>query len=112
MCATGEVKKAVRSFKGILLRDILDSAQVQMPRKKARGEYIIYVTASDGYTVIFAWNELYYSPAGENTWLLFEENGQPISEEGKFIILCTSDVVTGLRHVKWVENIEVKRIED
>lgn len=109
-CASGEVKKTISTARGVLLRDLLDSAQVQLPHKKARGEFIVYVAASDDYNVIFSWNELMYGAAGENTWLLFEQNGQPILEDGRFIVLCASDRTTGPRHVKWVERIDVRRI--
>lgn len=108
-CADGEVKRTIRQARGILLRDLLDSAGVQLEHKKARGEYLVYVAASDDYNVIFSWNELRYGPAGEHTWLLFEEDGKPLLENGRFIIFCTSDVVTGPRHVKWVEEISVRR---
>lgn len=108
--ASGEVKKVRENFRGVLLTDLLEKAEVKLPFKKARGEFYVLVTASDGYKVIFAWNELQFGPAGQNTWLIFEENGQPITEEGKFVLLCTSDLVRGPRHVKWVANIEVKRI--
>lgn len=110
ICADGDVKRTIRQARGFLLRDLLDSAGVQLEHKKARGEYLVYVAASDDYNVIFSWNELRYGPAGENTWLLFEEDGKPLLENGRFIVMCTSDLVTGPRHVKWVERIDVRRM--
>lgn len=110
ICADGDVKRTIRQARGILLRDLLDSAGVQLAHKKARGEYLVYVAASDDYNVIFSWNELRYGPAGKHTWLLFEEDGKPLLENGRFIVICTSDLVTGPRHVKWVERIDVRRM--
>jgi hypothetical protein len=94
---------------GVLLRDLIDKAEVELPYKKARGEYYVTVSATDGYKVIFAWNELYSGPAGNNTWLFFEKDDQPITETGLFVLHCTSDIVQGPRHVKWAHKIEVKR---
>lgn len=98
-------------FKGILLKDILDSAKVELPFKKARGEFIVYITATDGYKVVFAYNELYYGPAALNTWLVFQKNGKDLLSDGRFVLHCVSDPVSGPRHVKWVKSIEIKRVE-
>ncbi len=96
-------------WKGVLLRDLIDKAEVELPYKKARGEYYVLVSAGDGYKVIFAWNELYSGPAGNNTWLFFEKDGKPIEDTGRFVLHCTSDLVQGPRHVKWVNEILIKR---
>lgn len=104
------IKREIHSFKGILLRDIIDSAQVQMPLMKDRGEFFITIKATDGYNVIFSYNELYYGPAGENTYVIFEINEEPV-HDGPFIVFCSSDIITGPRHVKWVEEIETGRIQ-
>jgi len=111
ICQSGEHKKTIKSFKAVLLRDIIDSASVLMDRKKDRGKFVIVVTASDNYKVIFSYNELYFGAAGNNIYVAFEENGKALTEEGKIIIFCSSDKVSGPRHVKWVQTIEVKEIE-
>jgi DMSO/TMAO reductase YedYZ molybdopterin-dependent catalytic subunit len=111
MCNSGEHKKTMKTFKAVLLRDVLDSASIIMDRKKDRGKFIIVVTASDQYTVVFSYNELYYGKAGNNIYVVFEENGKPLTQEGEIIVFCSSDIVSGPRHVKWVKSIEVKEIE-
>lgn len=111
ICQTGEHKKTIKTFKAVLLRDILDSASVIMDRKKDRGKFVVIVTASDKYKVIFSYNEIYFGTAGDNIYVAFEENGRPLTEEGKIIIFCSSDKVSGPRHVKWVKTIEIKEIE-
>lgn len=98
-------------FTGILLKDILDSAKVNLPTKKSRGEFIVYIKATDGYKVVYAYNELYYGPAALNTWLVFQKNGEDLLSDGRFVIHCASDSVSGPRHVKWVQSIEIKRVE-
>jgi hypothetical protein len=108
----GEVKRTIKSFKGILLTNILTKAKISLANEKDRGKYIIVVTAADGYTAVFTYNELIFSTAGKNTYLLFEEEGKPIDKGGPFVVACTSDVVTGPRHVKWVKEIAVKKIQD
>lgn len=108
---TGAVRKQIDSYKGVLLKDLLDEAKIIMEQPKDRGKYYILITASDGYQVLFAWNELYSSNTGKQVFLLYEENGKPIEEDGAFVVICTSDEVTGPRHVKWVESIAVRHVE-
>lgn len=111
VCASGEIKKEIKSFKGVLLREIIDSCHVALEKKKERGQFYVYVVASDGYKVIFSLNELLYGPAADQTWLIFEENGKPITEDGRFVVICNSDKITGPRHVKWVEKIIVGKLD-
>lgn len=110
-CSSGEHKKVLKTFKAVLLKDIIDSASVIIDRKKDRGKFIVVVTASDQYTVVFSYNELYYGTAANNIYVMFEENGKPLTEEGKMIVFCSSDTISGPRHVKWVKSIEVKEIQ-
>ncbi len=111
ICQTGAHKKNIKTFKAVLLRDVLDSASVIMDRKKDRGKFIVVVTASDDYKVVFSYNEIYFGAAGDNIYVAFEENGKAITEEGKIIVFCASDKVSGPRHVKWVKTIDIKEIE-
>lgn len=110
VCSSGETKKVLNSFKGVLLKKILDSAGIIMPKPKERGKYFIKVKASDGYTVLYAWNEIYNNPTGEHVFLIYAENGRPILDDGRFVMICSNDKVTGPRHVKWVQSIEVARL--
>lgn len=110
VCSSGETKKILHSFEGVSLKNILDSAGIKMPRPKERGKYYIAVRASDGYTTIYAWNEIYNNPTGDHVFLIFSENGQPILQDGRFVMICRNDKITGPRHVKWVERIEVAKL--
>lgn len=107
----GKVHSSMKNVKGILLKDIVKKAAVHMPQKKSRGEYYVLVTATDGYKTIYAWNELMFSPTGNNTYLLFEKDGKPFVDDGPFVAVCTSGDATGPRHVKWVKEIEVRRAD-
>lgn len=109
--SAGEVRRTIPSFRGVLLRDLLDKARIRLPNPKEKGKYYVVARATDGYTAVFAHNELFNNPTGGQVFVLFEENGRPIADDGAFVLLTADDTVTGARHVKWLRQIEVRKVE-
>lgn len=109
--SSGQVRKTIRSFRGVLLRDLLDKARIQLPNQKEKGKYYIVARGTDGYAAIFAYNELFNNPTGKQVFVLYAENDQPIAADGAFVLLTTDDIITGARHVKWLNRIEVRKVE-
>jgi DMSO/TMAO reductase YedYZ molybdopterin-dependent catalytic subunit len=108
---SGQVRRTIQSFRGVLLRDLLDKAHIQMPDQKQKGKYYVVAQATDGYTAVFAHNELFNNPTGRQVFVLFEEDGKPIGDDGAFVLLTADDTVTGARHVKWLNRIDVRKVE-
>lgn len=109
--SNGSVRKEFSSFKGVLLRDVLDAARIQMASPKDKGKYYIVARATDGYTAVFAHNELFNNPTGQQVFILFDVNGSPIKEDGAFVLVASTDSVTGARHVKWLNRITVQKVD-
>jgi DMSO/TMAO reductase YedYZ molybdopterin-dependent catalytic subunit len=105
----GEVKKDDKISKGVLLKDILEKAKIKQNGHKDRNFYIV-ARASDDYKATFSWAEIFNNPTGENTYVLFEENGKPV-KNGEMILICKNDIKTGQRHVYWLKSIEVYRVK-
>lgn len=110
VCQSGITKDSIKSTKGVLLTDILDKAKIDQKKHKDRN-FSIVARASDDYIALFSFQELYNNPVGEQVYVLFEQNGEPLLEKGEMILVSLSDTKTGPRHVKWLSSIEVKRAE-
>lgn len=110
VCQSGANMKEDKTCKGVLLRDILDKAKIKQEGHKDRNFYIV-ARATDNYKATFSWAEIYNNPTGDNVYVIFEENGQPIKQQGDMILICTNDIKTGPRHVYWLKSIEVNRVE-
>ncbi|MDQ6471471.1 molybdopterin-dependent oxidoreductase [Flavobacterium sp. LHD-80] len=104
----GEVKREIKVCKGVLLKDILEKAKIKQEDHKDRNFYIV-ARASDDYKATFSWAEIFNNPTGENTYILFEENGKPV-KNGEMIAICRNDIRTGPRHVYWLKSIEVYKV--
>lgn len=110
VCQSGLTKENIHSTKGVLLKDILEKSKIAQQEHKDRNFYIV-ARAADEYKATFSWAELFNNPTGDQVYVLFEQNGQPLKEKGEMILVSLSDTKTGPRHVKWLTTIEVKRIE-
>jgi DMSO/TMAO reductase YedYZ molybdopterin-dependent catalytic subunit len=104
----GDVKKDDKISKGVLLRDILEKAKIKQNGHKDRNFYIV-ARASDDYKATFSWAEIFNNPTGENTYVLFEENGKTV-KNGEMVLICKNDIKTGPRHVYWLKSIEVYKV--
>lgn len=108
----GEQKSIEYDVKGVLLKDILSVLKflVEKPNE-LRAFYFVFI-ASDGYTVVFSWNELFNGPAGEHTFLVTEMNGSPIADlEERILCITTLDDQTGRRHIQGLDTIDVRRAD-
>lgn len=107
---SGETRKTFKTYKGILLKDLLNKAKINLQNPKEKGKLYFVATATDGYTAIFSYHEIFNNPTGDKVLVLFEENGMPIEKDGAFVLISATDKITGARHVKWLVTIEVKKI--
>lgn len=113
VCQSGADKGKLENFKGVRLADLLNKAEILAPGHNDVKKLAIIATASDGYKAMFSWNEIFNSPIGEGVMVFFEKNGQPLGDdEGRIAMVSSKDSRTGPRHVKWLQDISVKKIAD
>lgn len=113
VCQTGANVGKLENLKGVLLRDILEKAVVKVVGHNDAKKMAIIASASDDYRVVFSWSEVFNSSIGEGVIVFFEKDGSPLTDdEGRIAMISTKDTRTGPRHVKWLNNIEVRKIVD
>ncbi len=111
VCQTGADLGKIENLKGVLLRDVLEKAEVSSRSHNDVKKMAIIATASDDYKVVFSWNEVFNSPIGEGIVIFFERDGKPLADdEGRIALVSAKDLRTGPRHVKWLKDIEVRKI--
>lgn len=111
LCRSGENRKKINSFKGVLLKDILQKSHVKIPHPKEGGRYVVLITSTNDYKASYVYNELMFNETGNNVYVTFEENGAPITQGGGLMSVVTlNDNMTGVRHVKWPAKIEVIKL--
>lgn len=106
----GEKKSEAKDLKGILLRKVLESVEINSESPKVLSEYYFVCKATDGYTVVFSWNEIFNTQVGDSIYIITEKNGKEIDQmDDSILLMSPKDFKTGRRHVKSLSSIEVKR---
>jgi hypothetical protein len=95
----GEKKSEAKGLKGILLKEILQTAEIKSESPKVLSEYYFVFTASDNYKVVYSWNELFNTLVGESVYLVTEKNGKTITEmDDSILVVSTKDIKTERRN--------------
>jgi len=107
----GEFKREYKNVKGVLLTNLLKDVLIEVESPKQLSECYFVFKATDGYTVVFSWNELFNTATGNSVYLVTEADGkgQQTAPE-KILLISTQDFKTGRRHIKGLQSIEVKRV--
>lgn len=106
----GEPRGTAKGLKGVRVSDVLSGVHIKAESPKVLSEYYFTFVATDGYAVVFSWNELFNSPTGANCYFITEKEGKRIAEiPERILVLTPSDYRTGRRHIKGLQKIVVSR---
>jgi hypothetical protein len=109
----GEERGTAKSLKGVLLKDILQKIEIDAENPKVLSEYYFVCKASDGYAVVFSWNEIFNTATGDNVYIITEKEGKSWNNlPESLLMISTKDFKTGRRHVKSLATIEVSRVNN
>lgn len=107
----GEIKNTLKNLKGILLKNLMDSLKFKVDKPRELNEFYFVFEASDGYKVVFSWNEIFNTSTGNNLYLITQLNGKYIlNQDERILIVAASDIAIGRRYIKGVKRITAKRI--
>jgi len=108
---TGAYRSTLKNIQGGLLKDLLKDISFGAESPKVLSEYYLVCEATDGYKVVFSWNELFNTPIGNRALLITNiEQASNGKEKDLFALLSTADVATGRRYVKGLRYIHIRRI--
>lgn len=108
----GELKGVVTGVKGIALKRLLDKVEFLVEKPRELNEFYFIFIATDGYKVVFSWNEIFNTPIGDNIFIITEKGGNKVSSmDERILLVSTSDLKIGRRYIKNLSRIVVARIE-
>jgi hypothetical protein len=103
-------KGLMKNINGVLLKDILSAIPFNNENPKVLSQYYIECVATDGYIVLFSWNEIFNSETGNHVMIITDKNGTALSQLDDHIALISpTDQATGRRYVKWLNRIIIHR---
>ena len=108
----GEEKGTVKNMKGVLLKTLLAYIQFDYEKPKELNEFYFVFIATDGYKVVFSWNEIYNTDTGNHFYIVTEMDGKKMKDlDQSILFISTADLKSGRRYIKALAKIEVKRLE-
>lgn len=108
----GEAKHTLTGIQGVPVKEVLASIKYIYDNPKVLNEFYFVFIASDGYKVVFSWNEIYNTDTGNNLFIVTEMEGKKLKElDQRILSISTTDMKTGRRYIKGLEKIEVRQIE-
>jgi len=108
---TPKAEETSKQVKAVRILSILDSVVFDAPKGALNAFYFKFV-ASDGYTLVYSYNEIFNTETGRNMYLVIEREGVDISAmENRILMLTTSDIKTGRRNMKCLARIVVCQAE-
>lgn len=107
----GEVKSQQKKLMGVLLRDILEKVEIKSEIPRDLSACYVVCKATDGYTIVYSWNEIFNNPSGESIYIITSKDGVLANEmEESILMLSPRDYKTGRRYLKGLTSIEIKRV--
>lgn len=108
----GKIKRTLPSLKGVLLKNILNKTTIDLSKRQALNSVYILCVANDGYKVLYSWNELFNNPTGNNTYIVTAtDNNKESFADDKILLVTASDILSGKRFVKNLQEIIIGHIE-
>lgn len=107
-CGSGQKKKVIDSYRGVLLQDIMNLADVIIADHHAPNRLYLTLRSNDGYLTVLSWLEITNSILGEKAIVAYERDGNLLNEdEGCFVFVSGNDLRPGPRRMRYLKEITV-----
>lgn len=107
----GTLRSTLKRLEGIPIKALFGKVEFVADSPKDLSQFYLVFEASDGYRVLYSWNEIFNTPVGDNMYLLTKANGLALDAmEQRIAIVSMSDVRTGRRYLKGFTKIIVKSL--
>lgn len=107
-----EHKRTINHITGISLKEVLLKVGLNVSNPKLYSEFYFTCIASDGYKVVFSWNEMFNTPIGDQVLMVTAYDGTTANKtEDRIAIVSPADKATGRRYLKNLETIRVERVQ-
>jgi len=105
-------RRVIHNIKGVRIKDVLEEAVLSEESPKLFSEFFFTCVATDGYKVVYSWNELFNTEVGKQVYIILESDGKKASESGdRIVMLSGGDQATGRRYIKNLAEIKVERVK-
>ena len=106
------MKYKARDVKGILLKDLHGKIDFLPENHKAINKFYLVFEASDGFKVVFSYNEIFHPQGSANLYLVTDYDGKGIKNmDERILIISCNDLKTGHKFIKGLDKIIVKETE-
>lgn len=107
----GTLRSTMKGLEGIPIKTLLEKVEFAVDSPKDLSQFYLVFEASDGYQVVYSWNEIFNTPVGDQVYVLTKADGVGIDKmEQRIAVVSTSDMRTGRRYVKGFTKITVRRL--
>ena len=105
-----EAKETDTNLRGIPIKEILAKTEFRETNPKLFSQFYLVFEATDGYRVVYSWNEIFNTTTGDNTYIITQKNDQKLAAmSDRILLLTTSDLITGRRNMKALSKIIIRR---
>ena len=98
------------AYRGVLLRDLLERAEIKHTRKWEPGVFV-HVRGTNGKEDVFSFGEIFYSSIGRSILLATERDGKQVTAPDGIGQLIVSTDLRGGRWMTGVREIQVERVD-
>jgi len=107
----GTLRSTLKGLEGIPIKTLFEKVEFVVDSPKGLSQFYLVFEATDGYQVVYSWNEIFNTPVGDQVYVLTKADGMALEAmEQRIATVSMSDARTGRRYLKGFTKITVKRL--